>query len=148
MDMSILDISKVCLYEFHHHITDVSRQMQNHVYRPDSLIYRIEDVYETMKRDIAKFDTSDYPMNTMYGMPFANKKVPDLMKDENNNMIMTEFMGLRAKIYAVKVDGKKDIKKVKSVKNNIIARTITFDYTRFLNEEIEITCRQLCIRFK
>ena len=62
---------------------------------------------------------------------------------------MTEFIGLRAKMYAVRVDGKKDIKKVKGVKNNVVARTITFDdYTRCLNEEIEMTRRQSCIRSK
>jgi len=40
-----------------------------------------------------------------------------LMKDENNGVIMTEFVGLRAKMYAVRMDGK-DTKKAKSVKNN------------------------------
>ncbi|XP_018355606.1 PREDICTED: uncharacterized protein LOC108756363 [Trachymyrmex septentrionalis] len=102
-----------------------------------------------MKRDIAKFDTSDYPTDNAYGMPLANKKVPGLMKDENNGAIMTEFVGLRAKMYAVRVDGKKDTKKIKGVKNNVVAQTITFDdYTRCLNEEIEMTRRQSCIRSK
>ena len=74
-------------------------------------------------------------------MPLANKKVnPGLMKDENNGAIMTEFVSLRAKMYAVRVDGKKDTKKVKGVKSNVVAQTITFDdYTRCLNEEIEMT---------
>ena len=117
----------------------------------DSLVYNVEceNVYETMKRDIARFDTSDYPMDNAYGMPLANKKVPGLMKDENNGVIMTEFVGLRAKMYAVRVDGKREIKKAKGVKGNIVARTITFDdYTRCLNEEIEMTRRQSCIRSK
>ena len=52
-------------------------------------------------------------------------------------------------MYAVKVDGKKDTKKVKGVKSNVVAQTITFDdYTRCLNEEIEMTRRQSCIRSK
>jgi len=80
-------------------------------------------------------------------MPLANKKVPGLMKDENNVAIMTEFVGLRAKMYAL--NGKKDTKKAKGVKSNVVTRTITFDdYTRCLNEEIEMTRRQSCIRSK
>ena len=52
-------------------------------------------------------------------------------------------------MYAVRVDGKKDTKKVKIVKNNIIVRNITFDdYMRCLNEEIEMTHHQSCIRYK
>jgi len=66
----------------------------------------------------------------------VNKKVPGLIKDENNGAIMTEFVGLRAKMYAVRVDGKKDTKKVKGVKSNVVARTITFDdYTRMTMSE-------------
>ncbi|XP_070149772.1 uncharacterized protein [Polyergus mexicanus] len=117
----------------------------------DSLIYHIEceDVYENMKRDIARFDTSDYPANNAYGIPLENKKVPDLMKDENNGAIMTEFVGLRAKMYALRVNSKKDIKKVKGVKRNVVARTITFDdYTRCLRDDIEMTRQQSCIRSK
>jgi len=61
------------------------------------------------------------------------------MKDENNDAIMTEFVGLRTKIYALRVDSK-DTKKMKGVKNNIVARIITFDdYTRCLQDEIEMT---------
>ena len=65
-----------------------------------------------------------------------NKKMPSLIKDENNGAILIEFIALRAKMYALRVDGKKDSKKAKDVK---VARTITFDdYTRCLNE-IEMT---------
>jgi len=71
------------------------------------------------------------------------------MKDENNGAIMTEFVGLRAKMYALRVDGKKDTKKVKGVKSNVVARTITFDdYTRCLHDETEMTRTQSCIRSK
>jgi len=68
--------------------------------------------------------------------------VPGLMEDENNG-VMIEFVRLKAKMYALRVDGKRDLEKTKDVKNSIVARTITFDdYTRCLNEEIEMTRRQ------
>jgi len=39
--------------------------------------------------------------------------------------------------------------KAKGVRNSVVTRTITFDdYTRCLNEKIEMTRRQSCIRSK
>ena len=46
------------------------------------------------------------------------------MKHENNWAIMTEFIYLRAMMFAVRVNDK-DIKKTKDVKNNDIVRKIT-----------------------
>jgi len=66
------------------------------------------------------------------------------MKNENNGAIMTKFVGLRAKMYALRVDGKKDTKKVKGVKSNVIAKSITFDdYTRYLFDETEMTRKRV-----
>jgi len=45
------------------------------------------------------------------------------MKDENNGAITIEFVGLSAKMYAMRMDGKKEIKKAKGIKNNVVART-------------------------
>ncbi|KYM84802.1 hypothetical protein ALC53_05056, partial [Atta colombica] len=39
-----------------------------------------------------------------------------ILDEENNGAIMTEFVGLKAKMYAVRLDGKKDIKKAKDIK--------------------------------
>jgi len=55
------------------------------------------------------------------------------MKDENNHdrirAIMIEFVGL--KMYALCVDGKKDTKKIKGIKSNVVAKSKMFDdYTR------------------
>ncbi|XP_018393386.1 PREDICTED: uncharacterized protein LOC108772361 [Cyphomyrmex costatus] len=151
--MFILDISKTCLYEFHHeYMAPLFREKCKIMYTDtDSLIYHVEcdDVYEIIKRDIDRFDTSNYSVDNQYRIPLANKKVPGLMKDDNNGAIMTEFIGLRAKMYALRVQGQKDTKKAKGVKSNVVARSITFDdYTRCLNDAIEMTRRQSCIRSK
>ncbi|XP_018400325.1 PREDICTED: uncharacterized protein LOC108777842 [Cyphomyrmex costatus] len=151
--MCILDISKTCLYEFHHeYMAPLFCEKCKIMYTDtDSLIYHVEcdDVYEIIKRDISRFDTSDYAIDNAYGIPLVNKKVPGLIKDENNGAIMSEFVGLRAKMYALRVQGKKDTKKAKGVKSNIVARSITFeDYTRCLNDTIEMTRKQSCIRSK
>jgi len=115
--MCIFDISKICLYEFHR-ICYRCNKCKIMYTDTNSLIYHIEcdNVYD--KRDIAKFDTSDYPATCTI--------VLSLTKEY-------QFVGLRAKMYAFRVDDKKDTKKVKSVKNNIVVRNITFDdYTRDL----------------
>jgi len=46
----------------------------------DSLMYHIEcdDVYKNLKRDIVRFDTSNYPADNVYGMPLEQKSTrPD-----------------------------------------------------------------------
>ncbi|EZA60792.1 hypothetical protein X777_13726 [Ooceraea biroi] len=151
--MCILDISKTRLYEFHYDYMaplygDKCRIMYTDT---DSLIYRIEceDAYADMRRDIARFDTSDYPAYNAYDMPQRNKKVPGLMKDENNGAVMTEFIELRSKMYALRVCEKKDTKKIKGVCRNVVGRTVTFDdYARCLSESVEMTRQQSRIQSK
>ena len=57
VDMCILDISKVCLYEFYYEYMSSMYRDKCKIMYTDSLIYHIEcdDVYKNMKRDIARF---------------------------------------------------------------------------------------------
>lgn len=95
----------------------------------DSFIYNIqcEDIYKIILEDIDRFDTSDYPIDNPYGIPLTNKKTPGIMKDENCGKIMTEFVGLKSKMYATRVNGIDFAKKLKGVKKNIIKTKITFE---------------------
>ena len=56
-----------------------------------------------------------------------NKKVIELMKDELEGAIMTEFVALRPKLYSFrKLDGVED-KKCKGIMKCMVKRTLSFD---------------------
>jgi len=77
--VDILDISKICLYEFHHEYIAALFRENCKVMYTDNLIYYIEydNIYDIMKRDINRFDTSDYAIDNAYCIPLANKKIPN-----------------------------------------------------------------------
>ena len=154
--MSVLDVSKECLYEFQYAYmrAEFGDRCKVLYTDTDSLMYSVEceDAYERMKRDVARFDTSDYMVDNPYGMPRVNKKVPGLMKDENNGALMTEFVGLRSKMYATRtfhaaVGSTSETKKVKGVRRHVVANDIQFDdYIRCLRDLTEKSIRQNNIR--
>ncbi|XP_066157591.1 uncharacterized protein [Euwallacea fornicatus] len=137
--MAILDLSKIYMYDFHYEYmlpkmgVDRCKLMYMDT---DSFIYELccNDVYEEIiKRDLTKFDTSDYPTNNPYNIPPTNKKVLGLMKDEANGKIISHFVGLRSKMYSFKIQDGKVTKKAKGVKHTIVRNKLTFnDYVECL----------------
>ena len=74
----------------------------------DSLVYEIktEDVYEDFYRDKNLFDFSDYPLDSKFFDP-VNKKAIGKMKDEFKGKIISDFAGLKSKMYSlIRVDDK------------------------------------------
>ncbi|XP_044588766.1 uncharacterized protein LOC123267945 [Cotesia glomerata] len=148
---SILDLSKIFVYDFHYNYVKKNYEHTSKLLYTDtdSLIYHfnVPNIYEDIKRDIQKFDTSDYPLDNKFGMPQANKKVLGLMKDKNNGEIMSEFVGLRAKLYAFKLHNKNEAKKrAKGVKGSTL-RSITFeDFKQCLFDHVEVKRDQYLIR--
>lgn len=130
--MSVLDLSKVVMCDFHYKYMKpkYGENVEVLYTDTDSFIYKIfcEDFYADMRVDLYNYyDTSDFDKDNVYNMPRANKKVPGLMKDENNGQCMTEFVGLRSKMYSVRVNNLDSMKKAKGVKNYVLKKSITFE---------------------
>lgn len=56
-----------------------------------------------------------------------NKKVIGMMKDETAGEEITEFVGLRSKLYAYEIDDEHEAKHCKGVKKVVVKNNITFD---------------------
>ena len=79
----------------------------------DSLCYEIEteDFYQDISAGVQeKFDTLNFSPNHPSGISTGiNKKVPGMFKDEAGGETFEEFVGLRPKLYVIKIlDGEEE----------------------------------------
>ena len=130
--MSILDISKTLIYDFHYGfiLPKYGKNQKLLFTDTDSLCYEIEteDFFEDISGDVEKsFDTSNFPKDHPSGIQGKNKKVPGMMKDEAGGKIIEGFVGLRAKLYSYKMFEGKEEKKCKGIKKPVIKKNISFD---------------------
>ena len=121
LGLSILEISKILMYEFWY---DYMKPRYNDNIKlcymdTDSFVMNIktEDFYKDIANDVEKrFDTSNYEVNRP--LPTGkNKKVIGLMKYELGGKIITEFVVLRPKTYSYLVTILKKIKRLKEQRN-------------------------------
>ena len=140
--MSILDLSKTLMYEFHYnYIKDKYKNKAKLLFTDtDSLTYEIEakDLYKDFWKDIHKFDNSDYPKYSPF-FDKTNKKVIGKFKDEAAGIPITEFVGLRSKMYSYIKDNQKGGKTAKGIKKNVIKNDIKHDNykdTLFYNKQM------------
>ena len=121
LELSILDISKILMYEFWYDY--MKPKYDNRVklcyMDTDSFTMSIKtnDFYKDIPTDVDKrFDTSNYEINRPLSTG-KNKKVTGLMKDKLGGKIITEFVTLRPKTYSYSTDDGKEDKKAKGTKN-------------------------------
>ena len=154
LGLSILEISKILMYEFWYDYMKpkYDNNVQLCYMDTDSFIMNIKtnDFYEDIASDVEnRFDTSNYEVNRPLPMR-KNKKVIGLMKDELSGKIITEFVTLRPKTYSYLTDDGKENKKAKGTKKCVIKKMIKFnDYKKcLLNDEVILKSQQRFIEVK
>ena len=154
LGLSILEISKILMYEFWY---DYMKPKYNDNVKlcymdTDSFVMNIktEDFYKDIANEVEKrFDTSNYEVNRP--LPTGkNKKVIGLTKDELGGKIITELVTLRPKTYSYLTDDCKEYKKAKGTKKCVIKRIIKFnDYKNcLLKDEVILKSKQRFISKK
>lgn len=124
--MCILDLSNTLMYDFHYNY--VKKKYNNKAKQlftdTDPLTYEIqtEDVYADFYQDKHLFDNSDYSSESQFSNQ-ANGNVIGKFKDEAGGKVITEFIGLKSKMYSYIKDDGCNSKTAKGVKKNIIERS-------------------------
>ena len=151
LGLSILDISKITMYEFWYDFmkSKYGNRAKLCYMDTDSFTINIktEDFYEDISENVMeRFDTSNY----IYNRPLpigVNKKVLGLMKDELGGGIITEFVALRPKASSYKTEDNVELKKAKGTKKCIINKMLSFnDYKNCLFDNVKVLRSQQ--RFK
>ena len=148
LGLSILEISKILMYEFWYDymMLKYSDNVKSCYTDTDSFIIniKIKDFYKDIANDVEdRFDTSNYEVDRP--LPTGkNKKVIGLMKDELGGKVITEFVALRPKTYSYLTDDCKEDKKTKGTKKCVINIMIKFnDYKNcLLKDEVVLKSQQ------
>ena len=117
LGMSILDISKILMYEFWCDYINPKygdRAKLNYRNTDSFIIYiKTEYFFEDISNDVERwFDTYNYDKNDKRSLPVGkNKKVAGIFKDELGGKVITEVVALRPKTYAYLMDDGSDHKK-------------------------------------
>ena len=131
LGLSILELSKIIMYEFWYDYVKV-KYMDNAklcYMDTDSFVINVKtkDFYKDIAEDVKeRFDTSNFS----YDRPLSiniNKKVVGLMKDELGGGIINEFVALRPKAYSYRTDDSVELKKEKGTKECEIKNMLKFE---------------------
>ena len=140
LGQSILDLSKLVMYEFHYDymVPKYEDKLKLCYMDTDSFVYEIktDDFYGDISKDVReRFDTSGYDSRDERPLPVGeNKKVIGLMKDELGGKIMTEFVALRPKLYAYRMLDGGEGKRCKGVRRCVVEKSLSIeDYKKCLN---------------
>ena len=87
----------------------------------DSLTYQVTtpDLYQDMESDLDLYDTSNYSREHPF-YSVVNKKKIGNFKDETGGLPIVEWVGLRSKMYSMKLDDGKEKKTGKGIKKCVL----------------------------
>ena len=117
---SILDLSKLLMYEFHYKYIKSKFDAKLLFTDTYSIVYEIktEDVYEDFYQEKNLFDFSDYPLNSKF-FNAVYKIVIGKMKDEFKGRKISGFIGLKSKMYSLISADDEEVTKAKVVNKKI-----------------------------
>ena len=131
LGLSILDISKITMYEFWYDYVKIKYEDKTRLcyMDTDSFVVNIKtkDFYKDIAENVKeRFDTSNYTFDRP--LPTGvNKKVIGLMKDELGGDIYSEFVALRPKAYSYITNDFIEMKKAKGTKKCVVNKMLRFD---------------------
>jgi hypothetical protein len=150
--MTILDLSKVYMYTFYYdHLKPLYKDRMKLLYTDtDSLVIDVQtdDIYGDMLKHRDLYDTSDYPKDhPLYDT--ANKKVLGKFKDECRGVAISEFVGLRPKMYSIMTAKDEEIKKANGVVRAVVKKQLSHAlYKKTLFEGVRMRHKMVQIKSK
>ena len=128
--MTVLDLSKRSMYHFFYdHLKELYSDNVSLLFTDtDSLFIscKCEDLFQDMYDYAHLFDTSDFPKDHFLQSDI-NKKVMGKMKSETNEKCISEYCGLRSKMYAFSCDGKED-KRAKGIAKVVVKKDLKLQH--------------------
>ena len=126
LGLSMLELSKIWMYEFWHDYVKHKYGKKAKLYYMDAdsftVYIKTDDSYKDIAEDVkTRFDTSNYEIE----IPLPKekyKKLIGLMKDGLGGRIMTKSVGLSAKTYSYFIDDSSEVKKVQDTKRCVIKK--------------------------
>eukprot|EP00732_Lithocolla_globosa_P001283 Lithocolla_globosa_v1_NODE_613_length_3597_cov_230.357506.p1 type:complete len:583 gc:universal NODE_613_length_3597_cov_230.357506:1726-3474(+) len=141
---SILDLSKHDMYDFHYNYmkSKYGEKARLLFTDTDSLCYEVgcDDLYQDIYDNRLLFDLSNYPKNHLCYNE-SNKKKLFKMKDESGGKVITEFIGLRSKMYSYQYEDGDQVKsdhRGKGIKRSCLKKIRHEQYQDTLRNNVQL----------
>ena len=128
LGLSILELSKIAMYEFWYDYVKVKYEDRARLCYMDTDSFvqnvRTKEFYRDISEDVKdRFHTFNFYCDRP--LPIGvNKNVVGLMKDELGGGIITEFVALRPKAYSYRTDDLEELKKAKGTKKCVVKKML------------------------